>query len=45
MKHIHTTPNQNLSSFFEVMVERGSEKQFFKLREKKVNDYGKVDKG
>jgi hypothetical protein len=27
------------------MVERGSEKQFFKLREKKVNDYGKVDKG
>jgi hypothetical protein len=34
---MYTIANQNFSYFFEVMVEHGPEKQFFKLREKKVN--------
>jgi hypothetical protein len=45
MKYTYTIANQNFSYFFEVMVERGPENQFFKLREKKVNVGGKADKG
>jgi hypothetical protein len=42
---MYTIANQNFSYFFEVMVERGPEKHFFKLREKKVNHWWKADKG